>query len=557
MKSTFAAASAAALSLAVIASSQTISVVSSPHDLSAGSVASVRAASEDQVCIFCHTPHNASPIGALWNRSLSPQAYSVYTSRALDAKPGQPTGSSKLCLSCYDGTIALGSVLSQSTPIQMTGGVTTMPAGTSNIGTDLRDDHPISFVYDSSLASKDGRLRDPIGLPHQIKLDSNRELQCTTCHDAHNNAFGDFLVMRNTASEMCISCHQVGRTDIRSHSRCTDCHQSHTAPSGPFLLKQATVDLTCLACHDGDDHEAANIQAEMRKPYNHGSTVMGTRTGDAVVPTNCTSCHDPHTMNHGVASAPNVRSAPVAPSQGRLGRIAGVSVTGAAVPIANSEAEVCFKCHGDSNTTPPAIPRRSGLNNTRLQFSPSAVSMHPVGSPGRGAQVPSLRPGWSTSSVMQCSDCHGSDSGTTAGVHGSTYPMLLTDRYETADYTSESAATYALCYKCHDRGSILDDRSFPGHRRHIVQERTSCAACHDGHGIAGTQGNMAANAHLINFATNVVFPDRVTGKLEYRDTGGFTGECFLSCHGVDHSPKRYPVEAGFGGPGIPALRPPR
>lgn len=532
---------------AASARAQIVSMVSSPHDLSAGSAAKVRATSEDQVCIFCHTTHVASPIAPLWNRANSPQAYLIYTSRSLDAKPGQPTGDSKLCLSCHDGTIALGSVLRRGLsatgvagPIQMRGGVTTMPHGSGNLGTDLRDDHPISFRFDSSLATKDGRLRDPSGLPSQIKLDPNRELQCTTCHDAHNNAFGKFLVMRNTNSELCVSCHTISQTDIQGHGQCVDCHQSHTSPSGPYLLNKQNTTKTCTSCHDGTKHDAADVASELAKLSSHDTMSPVDPDGSYESTTSCTSCHDPHTMRRGTG-AQNQGPGPRSGDLGRLGRISGVNASGSPVSVISAEQEVCFKCHGDGNVVMPRIARQLSNSNVRLQFSPSSVSMHPVGVSGRGSDVPSLRPGWSPSSVMRCSDCHGSDSGSVAGVHGSTYPGLLSAMYETNDYTSESAASYALCYKCHDRGSILDNRSFPGHKKHIVDKQTPCAACHDSHGIAAGQGRAANNSHLINFATSIVFPDRVTGKLEYRDTGGFTGECFLSCHGVDHSPKRYPT----------------
>lgn len=533
---------------------QPTSVVNGPHNLSSGGPGPVRASTESEVCIFCHISHNASPERALWNRSLTPQAFTVYTSRALQAKPGQPTGTSKMCLSCHDGTIALGSVLSRQTPIAMAGGVTTMPSGSSNLGTDLRDDHPISFRFDSTVAAKSGKLRDPGGLPHAVKLDSNRELQCTSCHDAHNNAFGKFLVMRNTNSELCVSCHQTGRTDIAGHAQCNDCHQSHSSPSGPYLLRKQTITQTCVRCHDGQTARAANIAGELHKLSVHDTASPVDPPGAMTDVATCTSCHEPHTMMRGVASTSTAAPGPVPLSKARLGQVAGVNASGSPVKVAASEQEVCFKCHAEGNKRPTAVPRRHSQNNTRLQFSPSAISLHPVGTPGRSVQVPSLKPGWSTASTMSCSDCHGSDTGQTAGVHGSSFRSLLVARYETADRLSESATSYALCYKCHDRGSILGDRSFQGHRLHVVDQRTSCAACHDSHGIPAGQGSATGNTHLINFASDVVFPDRVTGRLEYRDTGGFTGECFLSCHGVDHSPKRYP--SAIKSNGVPRAAPP-
>ncbi|MFZ4573674.1 MAG: cytochrome c3 family protein [Phycisphaerales bacterium] len=534
---------AACALLAMIAPSaaraQFISVVDGPHNLSSGGGAAVRASVEDQVCIFCHAPHDASPIAALWNRSLAPRVYSVYTSRALEAQPGQPTGSSKLCLSCHDGTIALGAVLSRDTPIAMAGGVTTMPAGHANLGTDLRDDHPISFRFDSALASRAGHLRDPGTLPPEIKLDPGGELQCTSCHDAHNNAFGDFLVTRNTSSQLCNSCHAMGTTDLAAHQQCSSCHQSHTAPSGPYLLRRANSTDTCLSCHDGNTPGALNIATDAHKPYAHDTASPVDPPGDQYRHTSCTSCHDPHTMMRGVAASPPSLSGPRRTAFERLGRIDGVNSAGNAVQVASAEHEVCFKCHGDTAATTPTVPRRQQQNNLRLQFNPGAVSFHPVGSPGRSTEVPSLKPGWSTSSTMECSDCHASDTGATSGEHGSTMQGLLVSRYALTDRTSESAAAYALCYRCHDRTSILSDRSFSEHRKHIVEERTPCWVCHDSHGIGSAVGSITGNSHLVNFATTVVFPNNA-GRLEYRDTGSYRGECYLSCHGENHSPLRYP-----------------
>ncbi|MCX5688981.1 MAG: cytochrome C, partial [Planctomycetota bacterium] len=150
------------------------------------------------------------------------------------------------------------------------------------------------------------------------------------------------------------------------------------------------------------------------------------------------------------------------------------------------------------------------------------------------------------SSVMDCSSCHASESGRSAGgvgpsgTHGSSYAGLLSARYEVADNTSESASVYALCYKCHDRANILNDVSFKEHKKHIVDLRAPCAACHDAHGIGSAQGTATGNSNLINFATAIVTPSRRTGRLEYRDTGRYRGQCYLTCHGEDHGPLSYP-----------------
>jgi hypothetical protein len=89
---------------------------------------------------------------------------------------------------------------------------------------------------------------------------------------------------------------------------------------------------------------------------------------------------------------------------------------------------------------------------------------------------------------------------------------------------------------CHDiENSILADQSFPEHGRHVVKERTSCATCHDPHGIQEAVGTSDNNASLISFDLTIVAPDSL-GRLYF---DGLSRECYLSCHGVEHSPAQY------------------
>jgi len=520
---------------AMPALAQETSVVDSPHNLSAGGPGEVRAAAEEQVCIFCHTPHHAAFIITLCNRSMPPDAYTPYTSRALDAEVGQPTGMSKMCLSCHDGTIALGAVLSRSMPIVMRSGITTMPQGASNLGTDLTDDHPISFRYTSVLVAKDPHLRMPASLPSQVRLDYNQELQCTTCHNPHNNAIGDFLVMHNEDSQLCIACHQVGSTDVAAHENCNSCHSPHSAPSGPYLLRGPNVTDSCMRCHDGSVPNAPNISPDLHKFSVHDTNREIDPPDPIPFDVTCTDCHQPHTMRHGVATAPD---APL-----NFGQVSGVSISGGQVPVAQFEYQVCFKCHADKSAVPPRITRQVVAPNLRFKFDSTAVSSHPIASPGRNTDVPSLKSEWTTASIIYCNDCHNSDSGTKAGgsgangVHGSNQEPLLISGYSLIDYAPESAANYALCYSCHNRNSILGDESFPEHRMHIVEERTGCFVCHDAHGVS-SQGSTANNSNLINFDLSIVSPDGA-GRLEFEDQGRFAGQCFLRCHGETHSPQRY------------------
>ena len=90
-----------------------------------------------------------------------------------------------------------------------------------NLGTDLSDDHPISFVYDIALVNVDGELKNPSTLSPHV-LDKNEKLQCTSCHDSHKNLEGDFLKQSNEFSELCFSCHDKDYWANSSHNTATN-----------------------------------------------------------------------------------------------------------------------------------------------------------------------------------------------------------------------------------------------------------------------------------------------------------------------------------------------
>jgi len=533
------------------------SVVNSPHNLSASGPGNIRAQSEQEVCVFCHTPHKANPVLPLWNRSLSVASYKPYSSNSLSAAPGQPTGSSKLCLSCHDGTIALGDILSRG-QIAMANGVTVLPVGSTNLGTDLSNSHPISFRYDTALTIANPKLKSPSGLPAGVRLDHNQELQCSSCHSAHDDSRGKFLVMANPNGELCNGCHTMGTTDAIPHQPCASCHQSHLAPSGAYLLTQSTQVNTCLPCHNGSPNANAgvNIAPDLTKTDVHTST-------DPSAMSTCSDCHEPHTVQTTVGTSGSAISAPlVQPAIGRttaatptvLGTSTALTGTAAgtirsgragANSPAKYEYQVCLKCHSANNTVRVVVTRQIAQNNLQLQFNPAAVSFHPIEAIGRNDDVPSLKPGYTVSSMIYCTDCHGSDTSRKAGgtgpngPHGSKFKPLLLARYDTQDQNPESPATYALCYRCHDRTNLLSNQSFPLHKKHIVDQRTPCSACHDSHGVPSAQGTTMNNFALINFDTTIVRPDALTKRLEYDHLGNRVGKCYLLCHSHNHSGAAY------------------
>lgn len=534
------------------------SIVGSAHNLSASGPGTIKAATESEICIFCHTPHNSSREAPLWNRFSSGSTYTPYTSTTSKAVHGQPTGDSKLCLSCHDGTIAMGMVRSRA-QIQMQGGVNLLPTGRSLVGTDLADDHPISFTFDAALAAARGQLRPPSTLTGAVRLDANGQLQCTACHNAHDNQFGKFLVVDNTASALCLNCHSKNYWDASIHKTstktwngigsnpwthtnyatvqangCENCHRPHSAGNKPRLLNVAGIENNCFTCHNGNV-AAKNVQNEFSKLSVHPVTTTGNLHDPTEDPVNstrhaaCADCHNPHAVKSLAASAPA--------ASGDQAGIAGVNATGASVNPLTNQYELCFRCHADSTNRGAArVTRQFVQTNTRLEFQSTNASYHSVVAAGKNTSVPSLIAPWTTTSRMYCTDCHNNNQGPGAGgtgpkgPHGSAYVPLLERRQELTDNQTESAAIYALCYKCHSRTSILGNQSFKEHNKHIVSVGTACTTCHDPHGVQG-------KPKLINFNTSYVTP--LNGVLQFNSTGTYRGNCTLTCHGENHSNYSY------------------
>jgi nitrate/TMAO reductase-like tetraheme cytochrome c subunit len=264
---------------ATTAAAQT-TIVGSPHDLSptgASVKISSAANAQGQVCVFCHLPHGASYAGApLWNRGNATTAFTMYSSANsatfVTNTPGENTATraagavSLACLSCHDGVTAFNSLnsapmfdtdagataanytfASGAKAVVTMSDVATPGAGSPLIGTDLTNDHPISFTYDTALATTKsggtagatGGLKDPatalsdaVGpLAYYRAGTTNKtiaaqmlftegtavnQLECASCHEPHiHGASGagneatnfPFLIKSNQASQLCLTCH--------------------------------------------------------------------------------------------------------------------------------------------------------------------------------------------------------------------------------------------------------------------------------------------------------------------------------------------------------------
>jgi predicted CXXCH cytochrome family protein len=164
----------------------------------------------NQVCIYCHTPHNAlSALVPLWNHATTATAsFTLYSSSTLNATLTQPAGASKACLSCHDGSVNVDAFGSNA-------GATKLPAlNVNNLGTDLSNDHPVSFAYTAALVTADaGGGAAGLVVPASasqvvagIPLFATN-MECASCHDVHDNTNAPFLRASNAASALCLKCH--------------------------------------------------------------------------------------------------------------------------------------------------------------------------------------------------------------------------------------------------------------------------------------------------------------------------------------------------------------
>jgi len=178
-----------------------VSIVNTPHNLN--NFPGIERA-DSQVCIFCHTPHDALLPGednVLWNHTETGEGFDMYSSAA-----GQPEGVSKMCLSCHDGVTAIDSYGGTTT-----GGVTPL-TGAAVVGTDLTDDHPIGIEYPTDPANYNDPgtfapgINNGLGV-HLVEIGGADRVECTSCHQVHNNGLGNFLNVPVIESYLCLQCH--------------------------------------------------------------------------------------------------------------------------------------------------------------------------------------------------------------------------------------------------------------------------------------------------------------------------------------------------------------
>ncbi|MFQ5773641.1 MAG: cytochrome c3 family protein [Kiloniellaceae bacterium] len=552
-------------------------VVNTVHNLSVSGPGPFKSLNIDQVCVFCHTPHNAQPQGPLWNRQMSGQTYIQYGSTTLQAFPGQPTGKSRLCLACHDGTVALGA-LGNLPPGVINDLQSTFLSGRASLGTDLSDDHPISFPYDTALQAADKELANPltVGLPLE-----NTELQCTTCHDPHERDIVPFLHRTSLNGELCTSCHVRGgatwdwassdhatsaatagaaspwserkpawRGNTVAENSCFNCHTPHNAATPPRLIKDQEEN-TCYLCHDGAV-AAKDIQSDSLKPYRHPVETTPNPSHDATLVEDplrmafhveCMDCHNPHaardadpmiSFNPGSPSDPKHAIAPNANAS--IQGVSGIDANGGVKPEIDFQFELCFKCHGVpgrsacgtercSTARSFDMTRQDGVYNIRdkvISNTPGIVSYHPIefNDPSNDSEVPSLRvdiPLDQQNSLIYCTDCHNGDASAAAGGAGATGPHgSVYGAILAQEYTLEPIRAYSSKqYElCYKCHDEAAILNDDSGFPHNLHVKKKDKACVNCHDPHGSH----RFPHLINFLTNANSGGQI---LQITGDGGF------------------------------------
>jgi predicted CXXCH cytochrome family protein len=141
----------------------------------------------NEICVPCHTPHNAIENAGypLWNRAEHLSGIFAGSGPA-----------SQVCLSCHDGTVAVDSYGGATGSIYLSGDSLIDATG---------EHHPIGS--DAVYVIGDGY--HPITDDTSPVKTFNTQVECSSCHNAHNSAYPNFLAETMDGSLLCLTCHDL------------------------------------------------------------------------------------------------------------------------------------------------------------------------------------------------------------------------------------------------------------------------------------------------------------------------------------------------------------
>lgn len=545
--------------------------------------------SENQVCVFCHTPHgdpNKPAKAFLWNRSDSSAGMTLkYDSSSLNIdNTSVALGSkSKMCLSCHDGTVAIGqldmngstTVNGATTPVPITmtgdnvdGASGLLTGGSTLLGTDFSNDHPVGFLYDSALVGLDNELIDPasvtyIGVRASRKVtDFNKSLV-----DAGGTAGGENPTTAQTRIavplEAAVTAPTEGQTafvNVASAGKveCTTCHDPHirstnvnenikflrlrrfqqTDPDGSTF--NIDRDINCLACHKKNGWEDSVHGSESDAPHTFTldeSTAREISSGKQVWETSCQACHDTHTVD----------------GAGWLLRQASNSAQ-----EASDIDKSCLSCHSSAGAIDPASGNVSDIASVTTTgghagANASFVFTENAHKPKKDGTVSDLEEADTDIQVRHagCTDCHnphqmqkglhvndGSQnnnavSGALTGVTGlnASSSAGSFDPYGDEDLPTLQVATkeYEVCFKCHSSYGHGNTNigSAAGQFSNTVREFSGGVV--SAHPVMAGTGNTALDENLLEAPFDVA---NVAGTAGVGEQTMYCSDCHTNTGGT-------------------------
>jgi predicted CXXCH cytochrome family protein len=255
---------------ALVATPASAQIATTKHNLgtSPGGTGVNKFSGTAEICVFCHTPHGADTSAAvpLWNRTLpAPASFTTYDSLGTSTLDGKiaPVGSVSIaCLSCHDGVTSMSAVINA--PGSGTAGDAAWQAGTwtganqtggkiaagliTNIGTDLKNDHPIGIQYGG------GGLKN--STPTAATTDPDFKVASTAVIGANRVWWVDTEAAPNGTRQKtdmilytrAASGGYTGQTENEPFVECASCHDPHTS-NATFLRIPNAGSAVCLACH--------------------------------------------------------------------------------------------------------------------------------------------------------------------------------------------------------------------------------------------------------------------------------------------------------------------
>lgn len=213
------------------------------------------------LCTFCHTPHKAQHTALLWNHTDTSNSFSWTDNTTTMAGTLLPSftktwnGPTPKCLSCHDGSVAVGdiqwyganipsiTVTSTDPTVLDAGGKLIDTTHQVGVGGSMNGNHPVTVPYPgigsrsynntttgASYVSTEWQA-DPTALGIVLYKASdttttasisrvtsspgagaNLGIECASCHDPHNKATVDGFFLRgtrdgNTTAYICLKCH--------------------------------------------------------------------------------------------------------------------------------------------------------------------------------------------------------------------------------------------------------------------------------------------------------------------------------------------------------------